>query len=129
MEDCLHNPVFSVAPNTDSSPTLMISCQVQLTHCQGVFEEVSGSGICRGDCWLKTSPLTKPRGKSWIGKISADNDENNFKFFYLSVCYFSFSSLLSFSPGCSASFCPVGGERVLAVMAACHPLLLASISH
>ncbi|XP_060882824.1 RPA-interacting protein [Labrus mixtus] len=29
MEDCLHNPVFSVAPNTDSSsPNLMISCQV-----------------------------------------------------------------------------------------------------
>ncbi|CAK6960215.1 RPA-interacting protein [Scomber scombrus] len=28
MEDCLHNPVFSVAANTDSSPNLMISCQV-----------------------------------------------------------------------------------------------------
>ncbi|XP_074511119.1 RPA-interacting protein isoform X1 [Sebastes fasciatus] len=28
MEDCLHNPVFSVAPNTDSSPNLMISCKV-----------------------------------------------------------------------------------------------------
>ncbi|XP_030264240.1 RPA-interacting protein [Sparus aurata] len=28
MEDCLHNPVFSVAPNADSSPNLMISCQV-----------------------------------------------------------------------------------------------------
>ncbi|XP_041673010.1 RPA-interacting protein isoform X2 [Cheilinus undulatus] len=29
MEDCLHNPVFSVAPNTDScSPILMISCKV-----------------------------------------------------------------------------------------------------
>ncbi|XP_019967547.2 RPA-interacting protein [Paralichthys olivaceus] len=28
MEDCLHNPVFSVAPDTDSSPNLMISCQV-----------------------------------------------------------------------------------------------------
>ncbi|KAM7372650.1 hypothetical protein PAMP_009803 [Pampus punctatissimus] len=28
MEDCLHNPVFSVAPNTDGSPNLMISCKV-----------------------------------------------------------------------------------------------------
>ncbi|XP_070779695.1 RPA-interacting protein [Enoplosus armatus] len=28
MEDCLLNPVFSVAPNTDSSPNLMISCKV-----------------------------------------------------------------------------------------------------
>ncbi|XP_026181162.1 RPA-interacting protein [Mastacembelus armatus] len=28
MEDCLQNPVFSVAPNTDSSPNLMISCKV-----------------------------------------------------------------------------------------------------
>ncbi|XP_008328842.1 RPA-interacting protein [Cynoglossus semilaevis] len=28
MEDCLHDPVFSVAANTDSSPNLMISCQV-----------------------------------------------------------------------------------------------------
>ncbi|XP_023272061.1 RPA-interacting protein isoform X2 [Seriola lalandi dorsalis] len=28
MEDCLHNPVFSVTPNTDSSPNLMISCKV-----------------------------------------------------------------------------------------------------
>ncbi|XP_042361273.1 RPA-interacting protein isoform X2 [Plectropomus leopardus] len=28
MEDCLHNPVFSVAPNTDCCPTLMISCKV-----------------------------------------------------------------------------------------------------
>ncbi|XP_035511589.1 RPA-interacting protein [Morone saxatilis] len=28
MEDCLHNPVFSVAPNMDSSATLMISCKV-----------------------------------------------------------------------------------------------------
>uniref|UniRef100_A0A3Q3JKC3 RPA-interacting protein N-terminal domain-containing protein n=1 Tax=Monopterus albus TaxID=43700 RepID=A0A3Q3JKC3_MONAL len=27
MEHCLHNPVFSVAPNTDSSPNLMISCK------------------------------------------------------------------------------------------------------
>ncbi|KAK5856827.1 hypothetical protein PBY51_008397 [Eleginops maclovinus] len=28
MEDCLHNPVFSVAPPTDGSPSLMISCKV-----------------------------------------------------------------------------------------------------
>ncbi|XP_068587574.1 RPA-interacting protein isoform X2 [Cebidichthys violaceus] len=28
MEDCLHNPVFSVAPDTDCSSNLMISCQV-----------------------------------------------------------------------------------------------------
>ncbi|XP_074553083.1 RPA-interacting protein [Halichoeres trimaculatus] len=29
MEDCIHNPVFSVAPNTDgTSPNLMISCKV-----------------------------------------------------------------------------------------------------
>ncbi|KAM6904424.1 RPA-interacting protein [Xenentodon cancila] len=28
MEDCLHNPVFSLAPNTESSPSLMISCKV-----------------------------------------------------------------------------------------------------
>ncbi|XP_039979251.1 RPA-interacting protein [Xiphias gladius] len=28
MEDCLYNPVFSVTPNTDSSPNLMISCKV-----------------------------------------------------------------------------------------------------
>ncbi|KAI3360228.1 hypothetical protein L3Q82_014549, partial [Scortum barcoo] len=28
MEDCLHNPVFSVAPNIDGSPNLMISCKV-----------------------------------------------------------------------------------------------------
>ncbi|XP_010739086.2 RPA-interacting protein [Larimichthys crocea] len=28
MEDCLHNPVFSVAPNTDSSANLLISCKV-----------------------------------------------------------------------------------------------------
>ncbi|XP_049417111.1 RPA-interacting protein [Epinephelus fuscoguttatus] len=28
MEDCLQNPVFSVTPNTDSSPNLMISCKV-----------------------------------------------------------------------------------------------------
>ncbi|KAM3598968.1 uncharacterized protein V6R79_024865 [Siganus canaliculatus] len=28
MEECLHNPVFSVAPNSDSSSNLMISCQV-----------------------------------------------------------------------------------------------------
>lgn len=28
MEDCLHPPVFSVAPNIDSSPNLMISCKV-----------------------------------------------------------------------------------------------------
>ncbi|KAM7386056.1 hypothetical protein PAMA_008938 [Pampus argenteus] len=34
MEDCLHNPVFSVAPNTDSAPNLMISCKVQHGHCQ-----------------------------------------------------------------------------------------------
>ncbi|XP_031148470.1 RPA-interacting protein isoform X1 [Sander lucioperca] len=27
-EDCFHNPVFSVAPNTDSSLNLIISCQV-----------------------------------------------------------------------------------------------------
>lgn len=27
MEDCLHNPIFSVAPNADSAPNLMISCQ------------------------------------------------------------------------------------------------------
>ncbi|MEQ2187678.1 hypothetical protein GOODEAATRI_007044 [Goodea atripinnis] len=27
MEDCLHNPVFSVAPSTESSPTLLISCE------------------------------------------------------------------------------------------------------
>ncbi|XP_060946125.1 RPA-interacting protein [Limanda limanda] len=27
-EDCLHNPLFFVAPNIDSSPNLMISCQV-----------------------------------------------------------------------------------------------------
>ncbi|XP_051242999.1 RPA-interacting protein isoform X1 [Dicentrarchus labrax] len=35
MEDCLHNPVFSVAPNMDSSATLMISCKVRHGHCQG----------------------------------------------------------------------------------------------
>ncbi|XP_069565977.1 RPA-interacting protein isoform X1 [Brachyistius frenatus] len=34
MEDCLHNPVFSVAPNTDSSPNLLISCKVLHIHCQ-----------------------------------------------------------------------------------------------
>ncbi|XP_037545327.1 RPA-interacting protein isoform X2 [Nematolebias whitei] len=28
MEDCLHNPVFSVNPNPDSSSNLLISCQV-----------------------------------------------------------------------------------------------------
>ncbi|KAG7506200.1 hypothetical protein JOB18_048989 [Solea senegalensis] len=28
MEDCLHNPVFSVAANTDSTSNLMISCKV-----------------------------------------------------------------------------------------------------
>ncbi|XP_056262995.1 RPA-interacting protein [Pseudoliparis swirei] len=28
MEDCLHNPVFSVAPDTDGSPNLMMSCKV-----------------------------------------------------------------------------------------------------
>ncbi|KAL3054407.1 hypothetical protein OYC64_006689 [Pagothenia borchgrevinki] len=28
MEDCLQNPVFSVAPPTDGSPSLMISCKV-----------------------------------------------------------------------------------------------------
>ncbi|XP_054463877.1 RPA-interacting protein [Anoplopoma fimbria] len=28
MEDCPHNPVFSVSPNTDCSPNLMISCKV-----------------------------------------------------------------------------------------------------
>ncbi|XP_032394242.1 RPA-interacting protein isoform X1 [Etheostoma spectabile] len=28
MEDCLHNPVFSVAPNTDSSLNLIVSCKV-----------------------------------------------------------------------------------------------------
>ncbi|XP_005751045.1 RPA-interacting protein isoform X1 [Pundamilia nyererei] len=28
MEDCLHNPVFSVAPNIEGSPNLMISCKV-----------------------------------------------------------------------------------------------------
>ncbi|XP_008281939.1 RPA-interacting protein [Stegastes partitus] len=28
MEDCLHNPVFSLTPNTESSPNLMISCKV-----------------------------------------------------------------------------------------------------
>ncbi|XP_037332610.1 RPA-interacting protein [Pungitius pungitius] len=28
MEDCSHNPVFSVAPDTDCSPNLMISCNV-----------------------------------------------------------------------------------------------------
>ncbi|XP_022056165.1 RPA-interacting protein [Acanthochromis polyacanthus] len=28
MEDCLHNPVFSLTPSTESSPNLMISCQV-----------------------------------------------------------------------------------------------------
>ncbi|XP_047428022.1 RPA-interacting protein [Mugil cephalus] len=28
MDDCLHNPVFFVAPNTESSPNLMISCKV-----------------------------------------------------------------------------------------------------
>ncbi|XP_070704470.1 RPA-interacting protein [Pempheris klunzingeri] len=28
MEDCLHNPVFSVAPNTGGSANLMISCKV-----------------------------------------------------------------------------------------------------
>ncbi|XP_014865652.1 PREDICTED: RPA-interacting protein isoform X1 [Poecilia mexicana] len=27
MEDCLHSPVFSVTPNTDSHASLMISCQ------------------------------------------------------------------------------------------------------
>ncbi|KAF3847033.1 hypothetical protein F7725_004111 [Dissostichus mawsoni] len=27
MEDCLQNPVFSVAPPTDGSPSLMISCK------------------------------------------------------------------------------------------------------
>ncbi|KAG7999381.1 hypothetical protein GBF38_000932, partial [Nibea albiflora] len=27
MEDCLHKPVFSVAPNIDSSPNLLISCK------------------------------------------------------------------------------------------------------
>lgn len=27
MEDCLHNPVFSIAPSTDSNPSLMISCK------------------------------------------------------------------------------------------------------
>ncbi|KAM3864094.1 RPA-interacting protein [Diretmus argenteus] len=27
MEDCLHNPVFSIAANTDGSPNLMISCK------------------------------------------------------------------------------------------------------
>ncbi|XP_023122766.2 RPA-interacting protein isoform X2 [Amphiprion ocellaris] len=28
MEDCLHNPVFSLTPSTESSLNLMISCQV-----------------------------------------------------------------------------------------------------
>ncbi|XP_051524107.1 RPA-interacting protein [Myxocyprinus asiaticus] len=28
MEDCLHNPTFSMAFNTDGSPNLMISCKV-----------------------------------------------------------------------------------------------------
>lgn len=28
MENCFHNPVFSIAANTDSPPNLMISCQV-----------------------------------------------------------------------------------------------------
>ncbi|XP_017290435.1 RPA-interacting protein [Kryptolebias marmoratus] len=28
MEDCLHKPVFFVAPNTDSSSSLLISCKV-----------------------------------------------------------------------------------------------------
>ncbi|XP_061567406.1 RPA-interacting protein isoform X2 [Cololabis saira] len=27
MEDCLHNPVFSIAPNTESSPSLMMTCK------------------------------------------------------------------------------------------------------
>ncbi|XP_010773108.1 RPA-interacting protein, partial [Notothenia coriiceps] len=29
MEDCVQNPVFSVAPPTDGSPSLMISCKVR----------------------------------------------------------------------------------------------------
>ncbi|XP_028311098.1 RPA-interacting protein isoform X1 [Gouania willdenowi] len=28
MEECLHNPVFFIAPNTENSSNLMISCQV-----------------------------------------------------------------------------------------------------
>ncbi|XP_061829718.2 RPA-interacting protein isoform X1 [Nerophis lumbriciformis] len=28
MEDCLHNPVFSLASNTDAPPSLLVSCKV-----------------------------------------------------------------------------------------------------
>ncbi|AWP18401.1 26S proteasome non-ATPase regulatory subunit 11 [Scophthalmus maximus] len=57
MEDCLHNPVFSVAPNVDSSPNLMMSCKERLSAELGT--------ACRGrHCGDRANDLTgKPTGR------------------------------------------------------------------
>lgn len=46
MEDCLHSPVFSVTPNTDSHASLMISCQVSIfwsSCCASISVSIGGS--------------------------------------------------------------------------------------